>query len=168
MARGIYEPVLSAIFKGSLPARIVVQAKPLPFRSPESFDWSRFGSDADPLRAVVTPPENPASPDLDILDLRVLPKGTVLVSREEIEDFFRSMRAPQRFEDQWTQLRAKLGVQSFQGLSRPVVSHDGLTAVVWYSHSCGSLCGEGGWAVLKRPTTGADWVVVQQIVKVVS
>lgn len=167
-APGIYEAVLTAIFKGSLPTRIVVQARPLPFRSPEPFDWSRFGADAEPLRAALASEENSAPVGRDILDLQRLPKGTALVSREEIEDFFRSMRAPQSLEERWTQLREKLGVQSYQGLSVPVVSGDGLTAVVWYSHSCGSLCGQGGWAVLKRAPTGADWTVVQQIVKVVS
>ena len=59
-------------------------------------------------------------------------------------------------------------IQTYQRFSRPVITDDRLNALVWFSHACGSLCGEAGYAWLQRSSTTAEWVVVKRLPKVVS
>jgi hypothetical protein len=49
--------------------------------------------------------------------------------------------------------------------SDALVTPDGLDALVYYEARCGSLCGEGGYAWLRRESVGARWSLKKKIPK---
>ena len=162
--RGIYEAMLIVLLRGDLPSVVVVQAVPLPLPAPSAADWQWLGAGSDALRIAV---ERSRPLAVEPFVVEAFPPGTQLVPREEIEEQFRS--APRgRPEDIWTAFSARYKAQSFQGFSRPVKSENGLDAFLWYSHSCGSLCGESGYAWLHRASSDVAWAVSKRLPKVVS
>lgn len=96
--------------------------------------------------------------------VEMFPPGTTLVSREEISELILTAPSGRTPEDRWQPFRARFNVQSYQGFSRPVLSDDGLNALVWFLHSCGSVCGKGGYAWLQRASLTSEWVFVKSLV----
>jgi hypothetical protein len=161
--RGVYEAVLSVLLGRDLPSVLVVEAMPLSLPAPPAVVWQRFGAGTEALRIEF---ERGALPVLEPFSVETFPPGTQLVSREEIEELFRTGQelfrtAPRERspEDMWIPFRTKYQAQTYQGFSRPVKSADGLDALVYYSSSCGMACGKGGYAWLHRASLGAPWAV---------
>jgi len=162
--RGIYYAVLASLFR-TVPSALVVQTMPLPMRNPTASDWEWLGRGASTLRSKV---EADAPSDATAFKVELFPAGTTLVSREEIDELFRTAPRSRIPEDIWLPFRTRFNVQTYQGFSRPVITDDRLNALVWFSHACGSLCGEAGYAWLQRPSTTAEWVVLKRLPKVVA
>jgi hypothetical protein len=160
--RGIYEATLRDLFRGSLPAAFVIQSMPLSLPQPSASDWNWFGPATGTLQATV---EATAPVAAAPFSSELFPAGTTLMSREDLMAFFRN--AP-NLNDRWGAFRERFKVTAFEGFSRPATTDAGLDALVYYSHSCGSLCGESGFAWLHRSSTTATWVVEKRLPKVVS
>jgi hypothetical protein len=157
---GIYEAVLKALL-GDLPPVIVVQAEPLSLPVPSTDDWRWFGVGVEALRAKV---ENNLPAPAEPFAVDTFPPGTQLVAGEAIQGLFRGGSLMER----WTAFRARYKARTLQRFSRPAKSNDDLDALVYYSHVCGSQCGETGYAWLHRASSGAAWVVLKRLPKVVS
>ena len=164
--REIYSAVLDSLFGGKAPAAWVIETMPLSMPTPVASDWGWLGEGTAGLRALVEARAEPPPPKPFTRDH--FQTGTILVPREEIAELFRNAQADGTPESRWLPFRSKFKVQSYQGLSEPVITADGLNALVWYSNACGSLCGEAGYAWLRRPSLRAAWAVVKRLPKVVS
>jgi hypothetical protein len=165
--RGIYTAVLASLFRQNVPSALVVETRPLLLRNPSAADWQWLGPDTSTLRSKVESEALRAATSTAFTP-ELFPPGTTLVSREDIAELFRTAPPGQTTEDRWLPFRTRFHVQTYQGFSRPVVTDDGLNALVWFSHACGSLCGEAGYAWVQRSSTTAEWVVVKRLPKIVS
>lgn len=164
--REIYAAVLASIFRGNVPSALVVQTMPLVMRPPVASDWSFLGPSAASLPAAVAAAGASSTAAQFTADL--FPPGTVLVSREEIAEWFRTAPPGRTPEDRWLPFRSRFKVRTYQGFSRSVLTADRLVALVWYSHACGMLCGEAGYALLQRSNLGVPWAVVKHLPRVMS
>jgi hypothetical protein len=163
--RGVYEAMFKALLRGDLPTVLVVQAVPLSLPSPSAADWQWFGAGTEALRIKV---ETSRPSDVEPFAVDAFPPGTQLVPREAIQELFRTAPPGRSPEDRWIPFRTRYKAQTFQGFSRPVQSQDGLDAFLYYSHNCGSLCGQSGYAWLHRASSGSVWTVAKRLPKVVS
>ena len=162
--RQVFAVLLPALSRDGA-ASYIVEVTPLPVPQPSDSDWEWFGSAARPLRAKVEAvKETSAKPFSNVS----LPSAVVLVPREELSDLFRYPLDGKGLEEIWLSFRQRFKVQSFYRFSRPVVTEDGLAALVSYSHSCGSLCGESGFVWLRRASRSDRWAVAKLLPKVVS
>jgi hypothetical protein len=156
VARPIFDAVLREIYKGTVPERPVIEAGSLVPVSPDPQDWQTtlLGAPAD-LRAKWEAPENRRPV---WLDAESLPSGTQLVSRDTLNEVFRSAPKTDR-SDGWDTFRTRYGVTSYVALSRAIISADGRDALVFFSHACGNLCGEGTLIWLRRIPADGPWTV---------
>jgi len=163
--RGAYEAMLKVLLQGDLPSVLVVQADPVSLPVPSSADWQWFGTGIEPLRSRL----QGSRPTLvEPFTVETFPPGTQLVRREEIQAFFRTAPRGGNPDDGWILFQTRYKARSIQGFSRLLTSEDGLDALLYYSHCCGSLCGESGYAWLHRASSAAAWTVLKRLPKVVS
>jgi len=163
--RGIYEAVIKMMLRGDLPSALVIQTPPLVLRLPSASDWRMLSPESDTLQTKI---EAARPGSADPISGESFPPGTQLVPKEQIEDLFRTAPRGNSPEDSWIPFRARFNVSSIQAFSRPIITNDGLDALVYYSHSCGTLCGETGYAVLHRSSPSEAWVVARRLRKSVS
>jgi len=163
--RGIYEAVIKALLRGDLPSALVIQAPPLGLPLPSASDWRLLDPEISTLQTKV---EAARLGPADSFSGESFPPGTQLVPKEQIEELFRTAPRGNSLEDRWLPFRSRFNVSSFQAFSRPIITDDGLNALVYYSHSCGTLCGETGYAVLHRSSLSEAWVVARRLRKSVS
>jgi hypothetical protein len=73
-------------------------------------------------------------------------------------------RNPREF---WNQFHAKYpGARGIITFSRPGFDKSGNHALVYYRLSCGTLCGQVGYVLLKN--SGGQWRVLQEVVPIIS
>ena len=159
--RDIHEAVLNAIFSPPPPKTFVVFAEYRRMRAPDEPSWQRFSSGLPDFgsvpsdlrqRVVAASTETPAPTDLHTADQ--FPSGALILPSAEVGALTRSGPPDMR---SYPALRAKYGVDSVLSFSRPVMTTDGLDAVVYYLHGCGSACGTFGYVWLHRPSRTARW-----------
>jgi hypothetical protein len=156
--RGIYSAVLGHLFSAGVPPRIVVETVPVAMAALSESDLQRLDRAAAGMRTTDQTP----------FTVEMFPPGTTLVARETILELILYAPRGPGLDDHWRSFRTRFNVQTYQAFSRPVLSADGLSALVWFRHSCGSLCGTGGYAWLQRATVTSDWVFVKSLVKLMS
>ena len=73
-------------------------------------------------------------------------------------------RNPREF---WNQFHAKYpGARGIITFSRPGFDKSGSHALVYYRLSCGTLCGQVGYVLLKN--SGGQWRILQEVVPIIS
>jgi hypothetical protein len=164
--RGIYEAVLKMLLGRSLPSALVMQTPPLVLPHMSASEWRIL--DPDTSSTLQTKVEAARSAPTDSFSGGSFPPGTQLVPKEQIEELFRTAPSGNSPESSWLPFRSRFNVSSFQAVSRPIITDDGLNALVYYSHSCGLLCGETGYAVLYRSSLSEVWVVARRLRKSIS
>jgi hypothetical protein len=92
-----------------------------------------------------------------------IPKGARLILRSAIDAVF-TPDPPAG----WSRLEQVIGARTWQGFSRPVLSADGLQALVYAEHHCGSTCGHGKYFWLSRRSTRDTWRVTRQVLRWIS
>jgi len=118
------------------------------------------------LKTAVT--TSPAAADTTLFSAASFPAGVTLISRETAQALFRTAAAGATIDDRWKTFRERYAAKSMQGFSRAVVTADGLEALIYYTHSCGSLCGEAGYAWLRRTSKSTPWKVAKRLPKVIA
>jgi hypothetical protein len=164
--RGIYQAVIEDMFRRKVPTALVVTTPPLAMRVPETGHWQQLGAAARRMKSKVE--AQAAQPRSATFRVEWFPSGTRLVPSEGIEELRRTAPRGRTPEDAWIPFRTLFGVQTYQSFSLPVVSNDQRSALVWYVHSCGSLCGSDGFAFLQRGSRTAAWTVVKRVITTVS
>jgi hypothetical protein len=154
--RDIYESILRDLGGKASGSVFVVELMPRYLISPSEEDWRFFGSGAEALHLKANALEITA---VSPFRLESFPEGTQLMLREQIQDFFRNAPAGTSSKDKWRMFRERFKAQSFEAFSRPLVTEDGLDALIYYSSTYGSLGCETGYAWLHRQSTTAPWVV---------
>ncbi len=160
----IYEALLKDIFPGEQqPSVLLIEGVPRVFENPPAWVWQKLGAGAERQASVeraVAPPATPFAGES-------FPPGTQLARLEEIEALLRPAVAVKDPEEGRRQaLRNRFKVEAFQGFSRPIVTEDGLDALVSYSHHCGLLCGSIGYAWLHRTSRAGAWSVAKRVATV--
>jgi hypothetical protein len=161
---GIFSSVLNQLARDKSLSRWVVQATPLRLVRPSSADWTWFGPSAKALQAKVA--GAPDSASADFTD-GVFPHDTSLVPTLDLQRLREALRAPDAREV-WAAFRRQHRVEAFYAFSTPIVTDDGLTALVSYSRTCGPQCGESGFVLLNRASLDAPWRVTKQLPKAIS
>jgi len=162
---GLYQAMLVNLAGDSTTSTFVVQSTPVQMSAPTEADWERLGIETAALKTAVA-----ASPAADTAPFGAasFPAGVKLVSREAVQALFRTAAAGATIDDRWKTFRERYAAKSLQGFSRPVITADGLEALIYYTHSCGSLCGEAGYAWLRRASKTAPWRVAKRLPKVIA
>lgn len=159
---GIMAAVIADLYLNKPPANVVVEETPLAFAPPSTDDWQSLGGDTAALQKKIAGATTVAT----LYTQDELPKGTTLVARQVILDAFH-WEPGTDLNARWATFRETFKAPSWERFSRPVITDDGLDALVTYGHGCGPLCGEGGYAWLHRVSRSAPWVV-KRLVKIVS
>jgi hypothetical protein len=74
---------------------------------------------------------------------------------------------PKNPREFWNQFHAKYpGARGIITFSRPGFDKSGKHALVYYRLSCGTLCGQVGYVLLRK--SGEQWTVLQQVVPIIS
>jgi len=155
----LYQSVLVRLFSGTLPETLIIESRTIPIRSMSSSSAAyrrQFDEWPAPLIQALTS-GTVESPRL--LTPGLFPKNTRLIPRGEIERVF------ERGLDGWD-LFPKIfhGARSWQRFSHPVFTRDELDAVVYYEHSCGSLCGQGAYIWFHRDRHNLSWRINAEII----
>jgi hypothetical protein len=137
-----------------LPAKLVVEAVSIEAPALDDAVWQSVFKEA-PV-ALRTRFEAMRSTTM-MLEQQSLPPGTQLVPRSEINQFFQN--SGRGLEETWDQFHARWGVPGYHGVSRPIVSDDGLNALAYHEVHCGSLCGFGVVIWLTRASANAPWLI---------
>lgn len=136
----------------------VVQATPLRFPRLTDSQWSFFGAPVQTLRLKI---ESSAEFTPDTFALELFPPSTQLVPQAELQplggapldDLVRS----------WAAFRDRFRAQAFYALSRPVVSDDGLDALVFRATSDGPQSGRSDLFWLHRAAPSEPWSIAKQL-----
>lgn len=104
-----------------------------------------------------------SSPPPGPLSQADVPPGARLISRSRIHDIFRADPM-----NGWSQFRQVTGAPSWQGFSKPILTADGLHALVYAEHYCGIVCGQGEYLWLSRTDEQAGWGVKARVVSWIS
>jgi len=90
------------------------------------------------------------------IDSSVLPAGTRLVAKSQVDLFF-AVGDPNK----WPQFQRDIGADGVLSLSVVTFGPDRVDAIIRYDAHCGGLCGEGGYIWLRRTEPSGRWVVVK-------
>lgn len=154
---GIYGCLLKALSDQPQHSVLVVELLPVPLVRPTESQWDRFGPGAAALRLKGSLAEAgvPFSPAW-------FHAGTQLASRDEIQKALALDRSA------WVPFRQQFSADGYLALSRPLMSDDGLHALVWYRRQWCRICGDGGYAWLHRQSKSDEWRVEQRLVTTAS
>jgi hypothetical protein len=92
-----------------------------------------------------------------------VPTGARLIPRSEIEAMFSADPT-----SGWQRFQQATGARTWQAFSRPVLSADGLHALIYAEHRCGSVCGHGKYFWLSRRDARDKWQPTSQVVAWIS
>ena len=160
VAAGLYAPLLRENYHGRPASQMVVKdtAVAMPTVRGSSRDWLK-GFDAVPseLQRAASQPSPTAS---HRLDASLFPTGTRLVSAAAVETTFKSLG----LDGNWPAFRRQFSAQGWLAFSDGLLADDQLNALVYYEAHCGGLCGEGGYAWLRRDSAGSPWRIAKKMV----
>jgi hypothetical protein len=139
---------------------VVVDETPLPVQRLSDSEWQWFGPRTAALRILA---ETAATVPADRFDSASFPPVVTLITRDVAQRFWRA-----REEAMWTQFRDEFKTRSLWRFSRPVITADGLDALVWSAEACGSMCGRTDVLWLHRVSRSDPWIVAKSLPKSVS
>ena len=136
----------------------VIQATTLRFPRLRDSQWAFFGAPVQTLRLKI---ESSAEFTPDAFALELFPPSTQLVSQAELQplggapldDLLRS----------WAAFRDRFRAQTFYAFSSPVVSDDGLDALVFRATSCGPQCGRTDLFWIHRAARSEPWSIAKEL-----
>ena len=161
---GMFRAVLEQLSRDGATSRWVVQATPLRLVRPSAADWAWFGLSTKALQEKVAGTSDSISADLKD---GLFPRATSLLTAQDLQRLRVALREPDSGEV-WAAFRRRHHVQAFYAFSSPIVSDDGLNALVYYSLTCGPQCGESGFVLLDRASVDGPWSVAKQLPKAIS
>jgi hypothetical protein len=88
-----------------------------------------------------------------------VPTRARLIRRSEIDAVF----SPSDPLAGWSRIERVIGARTWQAFSRPVLSPDGLQALVYAEHHCGGGCAHGKYFWLSRKDARDKWRVTGQV-----
>lgn len=160
--RGIYEAVARAVLKDGVPAAFIVIDDWRPVPPATAWVWERLpGVPAELRKKVAELPKPPVGETGEHYKVEDLPQGARLVTVDEIRPVV------SRWPPGTNPIEEKYGTKWQLSFSKPVMTDDGLDAVVYWGYGCGPLCGAGGYAWLHRTARGSAWAV-QTVTTIVS
>jgi hypothetical protein len=153
----IFRLLLVDRLRGAKPDSVtVVEATPLRFPRLTEWQWEFFGA---PVQTLRLKSERSAEFTLDTFALGWFPPSTQLVPQAELQPL---RRAP--LEDllrSWAAFRDRFGTEKFYAFSSPVVSDDGLDALVFRATSCGPQCGRTDLFWIHRAAPSESWSIAK-------
>ena len=156
----VYAPLLTERFHGVSPSQMVVKdtAVAMPTLRGCSSEWlKQFEQVPSELRQLAS---RPSPTRRHRLNASLFPSGTRLVDAAAIEAIF-----TRGVEENWAAFTTQIKARGWLAFSDPLLAGDHLNALVYYEARCGGLCGEGGYAWLRRDAVGAPWRIAKRIVR---
>jgi hypothetical protein len=139
----------------------VVDETPLfPVQRLSDSEWQWFGPSTTALRAVA---ETVSVAPAGRFDSASFPPWVTLITRDVAQRFWGSLE-----EAIWAQFREAFKARSVWRFSRPVITEDGLDALVWSAQACGSMCGRTDVHWLHRASRADPWTIAKGKPKTVS
>ena len=157
---GLYAALLNDRYHAVPAARMVVQdtAVAMPVLQSSSSEWLKNFDDVPiELRRLAS---RPSPTRVHRLDVSLFPSLTRFISTSTIDRIF----AGGGPHDNWSAFATEVKAQGWMAFSDALLAGDQLNALVYYEANCGGLCGEGGYAWLRRDTVGSPWRVAKKIV----
>jgi hypothetical protein len=161
VAAGLYAALLRVRYHGTPASQMVVTdtAVAMPTLRGSSSEWlKQFDDVPSELRRAASQPSPTESHQLDA---SLFPTGTRLVSAAVVETTFRGSG----MEANWSAFRRQFSAQGWLAFSGGLLADDRLNALVYYEAHCGGLCGESGYAWLRRDTASSPWRIAKKIVR---
>jgi hypothetical protein len=158
---GVYAPLLGERYHGVLASQMVVKdtAVAMPSLQGSSSEWlKQFEVIPSELQRLASRP-SPTQPHR--FDESLFPDRTRFVSSSTIEAMF----GKRGIAENWSAFKTQIGARGYIAFSDALFATDRVNAVVYYEARCGGLCGEGGYAWLRRDAVGSPWRVVKKIVR---
>jgi hypothetical protein len=142
------------------PTYVVDETPLFPVQKLSDSEWQWFGPSTTALRTVA---ETVAVAPAGRFDSASFPPWVTLITRDVAQKFLGG-----REEAIWAQFREAFKVRSIWRFSRPVITEDGLDALVWSAQACGSMCGRTDVHWLHRASRSDPWTVAKSKPKTVS
>ena len=161
VAAGLYAALLRERYHATPASQMVVTdtAVAMPTLRGSSSDWlKQFDEVPSELRRAASQLSPTAS---HRLDASLFPPGTRLVSAAAVETTLRGSG----IDEKWSAFRRQFNAQGWLAFSGGLLANDQLNALVYYEAHCGGLCGEDGYAWLRRDTTSSPWRIAKKIVR---
>jgi hypothetical protein len=162
--KGLYADIFAALLRNTASVGgssiVIVDETSLQVQRLSDSEWQWFGAQTVALRAVA---ERAAATPADRFDSASFPPGVTLITRDVAQRFWRA-----REEAIWTQFREEFKAQSLWRFSRPVITEDGLDALIWSAQACGSMCGRTDVLWLHRVSRSDPWMIAKSLPKAVS
>jgi hypothetical protein len=89
-----------------------------------------------------------------LLDPLMVPLGTRLIGGGVL---------PPTGELDWRALHEQYGASGWLAFSAALVTADGLDGLIYYVSECGGICGESGYAWVRRDSFQAPWILVRKL-----
>jgi hypothetical protein len=156
----LHAPLLSESYHAVPASQMVVRdtAVAMPTLQGSSSEWLKeFDKVPSELRRAASRP-SPTKPHR--LDASLFPPGTRLVPASAVERIFTGAGV----EENWSAFRTQFKSRGWLAFSDALLAGDRLDALVYYEARCGGLCGEGGYAWLRRDTVSSPWRIEKKIV----
>jgi hypothetical protein len=157
---GVYAPLLAERYHGVPASQMVVKdtAAAMPTLQGSSSEWlKQFEAIPSELQRLASRP-SPTQPHR--FDESLFPDRTRLVSAATIEAIF----GERGIAENWSAFKTQIDARGYIAFSDALFATDQVNALVYYEARCGGLCGEGGYAWLRRDAVGSPWRVVKKIV----
>ena len=141
----------------------VIEATPLRFPRLTESQWAFLGA---PVQTLRLKSERGAESTQDTFALDLFPPSTQLVAPAELQPL---RRAP--LDDllkSWAAFRDRFGAQTFYAFSSPVVSDDGLDALVFRATACGPQCGQTDVFWIHRAARSEPWSIAKVLLMGIS
>jgi hypothetical protein len=134
----------------------VVDATPIPLVQPTASQWIWFGDSAAALRSEV---ESTVEITPDLFTIGSFPPSTHLVPRADLQPLRGGLETMPR----WAVFRDRYGAREVFAFSRPVVTDDGLDALVYRVLTDGPGSGRTDLFWLHRAARSDAWSVAKEL-----
>jgi hypothetical protein len=155
----IFAVLLPGLARNDGGSNYVVDETPLGARKLSDAEWQWLGPRTAALRAVS---ETLAAVPVGPFDSASFPPRVTLITRDVAQKYQRAEEAV------WVQFRDEFKTRSLWRFSRPVITDDGLDALVWSAQACGSMCGRTDVHWLHRVSRSDPWTIAKSLPKGIS
>jgi hypothetical protein len=154
---GVFAAILKDRPGTEPPFRWAVSATPLPVVRPSATDWAWFGPSTRALEEKVA-----SGPDAAPADFHAaaFPPNVSLLTTTDVEFLREALRGPDS-RNVWEAFLVQHHVRALYAFSTPVVTDDGLRALVFYALTDGVQSGRSGFFLLHRASRDAAWSVLE-------
>jgi hypothetical protein len=155
----VYSAMLELRYHAVPGSKLLIREEPVPMRaiSGSQTDWLRQFDDVPEVLRRAASQDSPAKTLK--LDPAWFPAAARFISERAIQEVFAGGGAAN-----WSVFQQKYRSQGWLAFSDVLVTKDGLDAFLYYEAACGGLCGEGGYAWLKRDPNTSRWSLVKRII----